>query len=150
MRVNRARLGLAVLMLPMFRNRPFTAVLVALVFAGIAMAGTGLLVTQYLQGVLGFSPVASAVLFAPMGLGVATAGTMAAPGPGPAGGQTTAIAGGLAGSALGSLLLAVAVAAAGAYRRRARNCCTPRGRRSPPACTSPASSPRSSSPGWSC
>jgi hypothetical protein len=31
----------------------------------MAMAGTGLLVTQYLQSVLGFSPVASAVLFAP-------------------------------------------------------------------------------------
>jgi MFS family permease len=31
---------------------------------------------------------------------------------------------------------------------RAPHCCTPRGRRSPPACTSPASSPRLSSPGW--
>jgi DHA2 family multidrug resistance protein-like MFS transporter len=78
------------------------AVLIALVFAGIAMAGTGLLVTQYLQNVLDYSPAASAVLFAPMGLGVA-AGTMASP----------ALAG-----------------------------------RSPPACTSPAASPRSSSPGW--
>jgi DHA2 family multidrug resistance protein-like MFS transporter len=86
-------------------------VLVALVFAGIAMAGTGLLVTQYLQGVLGFSPLASAVLFAPMGLGVA-AGTMTAPALARRAGQTTAIAGGLAASALGSLLLAVAGGAA--------------------------------------
>ena len=54
-------------------NRPFTAVLTVLVFAGIAMAGTGLLVTQYLQNVLGHSPAAPAVLFAPMGPGVAAA-----------------------------------------------------------------------------
>nr|WP_030796218.1 MFS transporter [Streptomyces sp. NRRL S-337] len=92
--------------LRLLRNRPFTAVLVALVFAGLAMAGTGLLVTQYLQSVLGFSPVASALLFAPMGLGVAV-GTMAAPALARRMKQTTAIAGGLAGSALGSLLLVV-------------------------------------------
>jgi DHA2 family multidrug resistance protein-like MFS transporter len=78
------RLETPLLDLRLFRNRPFTAVLVALVFAGIAMAGTGLLVTQYLQSVLGFSPVASAVLFAPMGLGVAV-GTDQFPG---ASGQT--------------------------------------------------------------
>jgi DHA2 family multidrug resistance protein-like MFS transporter len=105
------RLETPLLDLRLFRNRPFTAVLVALVFAGIAMAGTGLLVTQYLQGVLGFSPLASAVLFAPMGLGVA-AGTMTAPALARRAGQTTAIAGGLAASALGSLLLAVAGGAA--------------------------------------
>ncbi|MGP3974011.1 MFS transporter [Streptomyces sp. 8N114] len=98
------RLETPLLDLRLLRNRPFTAVLVALVFAGIAMAGTGLLVTQYLQNVLGFSPVASAVLFAPMGLGVAV-GTMAAPALARRMKQTTAIAGGLVGSALGSLLL---------------------------------------------
>ncbi|WP_031170235.1 MFS transporter [Streptosporangium roseum] len=98
------RLETPLLDLRLLRNRPFTAVLVALAFAGIAMAGTGLLVTQYLQSVLGFSPVASAVLFAPMGLGVAV-GTMAAPALARRMKQTTAIAGGLAGSALGSLLL---------------------------------------------
>ncbi|WP_370972188.1 MFS transporter [Amycolatopsis sp. cg9] len=90
--------------LRLFRNRPFTAVLVALVFAGVAMAGVGLLVTQYLQSVLGYSPLLSAVLFAPMGLGVAV-GTMTAPTlirwlP-----PATAIAGGLLISAAGSLLL---------------------------------------------
>ncbi|WP_214325755.1 MFS transporter [Nonomuraea sediminis] len=98
------RLETPLLDLRLFRNRPFTAVLVALAFAGIAMAGTGLLVTQYLQSVLGFSPFTSALLFAPMGLGTA-AGTMAAPALARRMKQTTAIAGGLAGSALGSLLL---------------------------------------------
>ncbi|WP_433357061.1 MFS transporter [Microtetraspora malaysiensis] len=106
------RLETPLLDLRLFRNRPFTAVLIGLVFAGIAMAGTGLLVTQYLQSVLGFSPVVSAMLFAPMGLGVAV-GTMAAPALSRRMKQTTAIAGGLAGSALGSLLL-VGVDGAGA------------------------------------
>ncbi|SEH03843.1 MFS transporter, DHA2 family, multidrug resistance protein [Nonomuraea solani] len=99
------RLETPLLDLRLFRNRPFTAVLAGLVFAGVAMAGTGLMVTQYLQGVLGYSPVASALLFAPMGLGVA-AGTMTAPALARRMKETTAIAGGLAGSALGSLLLA--------------------------------------------
>jgi MFS transporter, DHA2 family, multidrug resistance protein len=105
------RLEKPLLDLRLFRNRPFTAVIVALVGAGIAMAGTGLMVTQYLQSVLGFSPVASAVLFAPMGLGVA-AGTLAAPALARRMNQTAAIAGGLMGSALGSLLL-VGVGGAG-------------------------------------
>ncbi|GLY80281.1 MFS transporter [Actinoallomurus iriomotensis] len=98
------RMATPLLDLRLFRNRPFTAVLVGLVLAGVAMAGTGLLVTQYLQSVLGFSPFASAVLFAPMGLGVAV-GTMAAPALARRMKQTTAIAGGLVTSALGSLLL---------------------------------------------
>ncbi|MGW5724074.1 MFS transporter [Amycolatopsis sp. NPDC003865] len=91
--------------LRLFRNRPFTAVLVALVFAGVAMAGVGLLVTQYLQSVLGYSPLVSALLFAPMGLGVA-AGTMAAPSLTSRMAPATAIAGGLVVSAAGGLLLA--------------------------------------------
>ncbi|GAA4535300.1 MFS transporter [Amycolatopsis samaneae] len=90
--------------LRLFRNRPFTAVLVALVFAGVAMAGTGLLVTQYLQSVLGYSALASAVLFAPMGVAVA-AGTMAAPMLTGWLKPVTAIAGGLAVSVLGSVAL---------------------------------------------
>ncbi|MET8141329.1 MFS transporter [Sphaerisporangium sp. NPDC005288] len=98
------RLDTPLLDLRLFRNRPFTAVIIALVLAGIAMAGTGLQVTQYLQSVLGFSPFASAVLFAPMGLGVAV-GTMAAPALARRMKQTTAIAGGLVVSALGGLLL---------------------------------------------
>ncbi|MEU6416091.1 MFS transporter [Streptomyces spiralis] len=98
------RLATPLLDLRLLRNRPFTAVLLSLVFAGIAMAGTGLQVTQYLQNVLGHSPAAAAVLFAPMGLGVA-AGTMAAPALARRMKQTTAIAGGLVVSALGGLLL---------------------------------------------
>ncbi|MEV0617474.1 MFS transporter [Nonomuraea sp. NPDC050404] len=101
------RLPEPLLDLRLLRNRPFTAVLIALLLAGIAMAGTGLLVTQYLQSVLGHSPLASAILFAPMGLGVA-AGTLTAPALARRTGRTTAIAGGLTASALGSLLLLTA------------------------------------------
>ncbi|MEA5366469.1 MFS transporter [Amycolatopsis sp., V23-08] len=93
--------------LRLFRNRPFTAVLVALVFAGVAMAGVGLLVTQYLQDVLGYSPLVSALLFAPMGIGVA-AGTTIAPALARRLPPATAIAGGLVVSAAGSLLLVFA------------------------------------------
>ncbi|MFF3068411.1 MFS transporter [Kitasatospora sp. NPDC057904] len=100
------RLEAPLLDLRLLRSRPFTAVLVALVFAGVAMAGTGLLVTQYLQSVLGHSPLASAVLFAPMGLAVAV-GTMASPLLARRVSRSTAIAGGLALSALGGLLLTV-------------------------------------------
>lgn len=100
------RLETPLLDLRLLRSRPFTAVLVALVFAGVAMAGTGLLVTQYLQSVLGHSPLASAVLFAPMGLAVAV-GTMASPLLARRVSRSTAIAGGLALSALGGLLLTV-------------------------------------------
>ncbi|GLY44101.1 MFS transporter [Amycolatopsis sp. NBRC 101858] len=91
--------------LRLFRNRPFTAVLVALVVAGVAMAGVGLLVTQYLQSVLGYSPLASALLFAPMGLGVA-AGTMTAPSLTRRMTPATAITGGLVLSAAGGVFLA--------------------------------------------
>ncbi|MDL4816948.1 MFS transporter [Actinomadura opuntiae] len=98
------RLDDPLLDLRLLRDRGFSAVLVALVFAGVAMAGTGLMVTQYLQSVLGHSPLVSAVLFAPMGLGVA-AGTMAAPALARRVRPATAIASGLAVSALGCLAL---------------------------------------------
>lgn len=107
------RLETPLLDLRLLRDRPLTAVIVGLVFAGVAMAGTGLMVTQYLQSVLGFSPFVSAVLFAPMGLGVA-AGTMAAPMLTQWMKPPTAIAGGLAVSALGGLLL-VGVGVGGGY-----------------------------------
>ncbi|GAA1971110.1 MFS transporter [Amycolatopsis minnesotensis] len=90
--------------LRLLRDRRLTAVLGTLLLAGIAMAGVGFLVTQYLQSVLGFSPTESAIVFAPMGLAVAI-GTMIAPAltnrvrPG------TAIASGLVVSALGGVLL---------------------------------------------
>jgi MFS transporter, DHA2 family, multidrug resistance protein len=98
------RLPAPLLDLRLLRSRPFTAVLIALVFSGLAMAGTGLLVTQYLQGVLGHTPMTAAILFAPMGLGVAL-GTMTAPVLTRRMRQPTAIAAGLAVSAVGGLLL---------------------------------------------
>ncbi|BCJ38533.1 MFS transporter [Actinocatenispora thailandica] len=98
------RLRTPLLDLRLLRTGPFTAVILGLLFAGVAMAGTGLLVTQYLQGVLGFSPAAAAVLCAPMGVGCAV-GTITAPALTRRLPQPTAIAAGLAGSALGSLLL---------------------------------------------
>ncbi|WP_202818154.1 MFS transporter [Actinopolymorpha cephalotaxi] len=98
------RLESPLLDLRLLRNRPLTAALVALVFAGVAMAGTGLAVTQYLQSVLGLSPLASAVSFAPMGLAVAI-GTLAAPALTRRVSRTSAIAGGLVVSASGALLL---------------------------------------------
>ncbi|MFI9816800.1 MFS transporter [Saccharothrix variisporea] len=98
------RLETPLLDLRLLRHRQFTAVLVALVSAGVAMAGTGLMVTQYLQGVLGYSPFATAVLFAPMGLGVAV-GTITAPATARRVPAPTAIAGGLVVSAVGSLVV---------------------------------------------
>jgi DHA2 family multidrug resistance protein-like MFS transporter len=101
------KLETPLLNLRLLANRPFTAVLVALVFAGIAMAGVGLLVTQYLQSVLGFTPLGSAVLFAPMGLGVAI-GTMTAPALARRMKPATAIGGGLVVSVLGCVPLSLA------------------------------------------
>jgi MFS transporter, DHA2 family, multidrug resistance protein len=98
--------------LRLLRNGPFASVLGSLVLAGIAMAGTGLLVTQYLQSVLGYSALESAILFAPMGLGVA-AGTMFAPALARRVGQSIAIAGGMVLSILGSLALTFADATHG-------------------------------------
>lgn len=106
------RLAEPLLNLRLLANRPFAAVLVALVFAGIAMAGVGLMVTQYLQSVLGYSPLVSAVLFAPTGLGVAV-GTMTAPALVRRLPATAAIAGGLVLSAVGSVCLTVVDSVAG-------------------------------------
>jgi DHA2 family multidrug resistance protein-like MFS transporter len=105
------RLATPLLDLRLLRNAPLTAVIVGLLLAGVAMAGTGLLVTQYLQGVLGFSPAAAAVLCAPMGIGCAV-GTMAAPALTRRRPKPVAIAAGLGVSALGSLLLVGAPGAA--------------------------------------
>ncbi|MFC6930106.1 MFS transporter [Actinomadura yumaensis] len=92
-------------------RRPVAMVLAALTLAGVAMAGTGLMVTQYLQSVLGYSPMESALWFAPMGLGVA-AGTMLTPAVTRRIPPRAAIAGGLAVSAAGAALVAGAGAGA--------------------------------------
>ncbi|MER6945805.1 MFS transporter [Nonomuraea sp. NPDC000554] len=99
------RLDHPLLNLRLFAQRPFTLVLTALMLAGVAMAGTGLLVTQYLQTVLGYAPAQSALWFAPMGLAVAL-GTLLTPALTRLITPKTAIAGGLALSAVGAALLA--------------------------------------------
>jgi DHA2 family multidrug resistance protein-like MFS transporter len=106
------RLEAPLLNLRLLRSRPFTTVLASLLLAGVALAGTGLLVTQYLQSVLGYSPLASALLFTPMGLGIA-GGTMTAPALARRARPATAITGGLALSVLGCLLLTLAGPAGG-------------------------------------
>jgi DHA2 family multidrug resistance protein-like MFS transporter len=77
------------------------------------MAGVGMLITQYLQAVLGYSPVAAAVWFAPMGFGVA-AGTMLTPAVVRHVPPKVAISGGLALAAAGSALLVLVPSEAGA------------------------------------
>ncbi|GAA1291093.1 MFS transporter [Pseudonocardia aurantiaca] len=90
--------------LGLFRLSRVSIVLGALVGAGIAMAGVGMQVTQYLQSVLGYPPVAAAAWFAPMGLGVA-AGTMLTPALVRRVAAPAAVSGGLVVAALGSALL---------------------------------------------
>lgn len=72
------RLERPLLDLGLLRVARVRVILGALVGAGTAMAGVGLLVTQYLQVVLGLAPLAAALWFAPMGLGVAV-GTLLTP-----------------------------------------------------------------------
>ncbi|MGW2215830.1 MFS transporter [Nonomuraea sp. NPDC001684] len=95
--------------LRLFAQRPLTLILTALVLAGIAMAGTGLLVTQYLQSVLGYTPAQSALWFAPMGLGVAL-GTTLTPALTRRVAPRAAVMGGLTLSAAGAALLTQAEA----------------------------------------
>jgi DHA2 family multidrug resistance protein-like MFS transporter len=101
------RLDDPLLNLRLLRSGAFTAVLAGLLFAGVALAGTGLVVTQYLQSVLGHSPLSSAVLFTPMGLGIAL-GTVTAPALARRARPAAVICGGLAVSAAGGLLLTLA------------------------------------------
>ncbi|WP_214409602.1 MFS transporter [Sphaerisporangium fuscum] len=100
------RLDDPLLNLRLFTRRSFTLVLAALALAGVAMAGAGLLVTQYLQTVLGYPPAQAALWFAPMGLAVA-AGTLLTPALTRSVAPRTAIAGGLALSTAGAALLAL-------------------------------------------
>jgi MFS transporter, DHA2 family, multidrug resistance protein len=84
---------------------PAVSVTVAsLVLAAVALAGTGLWATQYLQTALGLSPLVAAVAFAPMALGAA-AGTSLAPALSHRIPARTLVPAGLALSALGELLL---------------------------------------------
>jgi MFS transporter, DHA2 family, multidrug resistance protein len=99
------RLTHPLLDLTLFRRRTVTAVLIALLLAGSALAGGGLVVTQYLQSVLGYPPARAAILFAPMALALAVS-TMLAPVLARRVRPGTAIAAGLAVAAAGFVLLA--------------------------------------------
>ncbi|TQN28795.1 DHA2 family multidrug resistance protein-like MFS transporter [Haloactinospora alba] len=52
--------------------------LTALILAGVVLAGTGFWATQYLQSDAGLTPLAAAVAFVPMGIGVAVGTQIAA------------------------------------------------------------------------
>lgn len=90
--------------LRLFANSSFTLILTALALAGMVLAGTALTVTQLLQTVLGYSPLASAVWFIPMGLFMAV-GTMSTPALTRMIKPRTAIIGGMLLSAIGAALL---------------------------------------------
>ncbi len=104
--VRQLRLDDPLLDLRLLGGGSFRLILLALTLAGVVMAGTGLLVTQYLQSVLGHSPVSAALWFAPMGLAVAL-GTTLSPAIARRVEPVTAIAAGLALSAIGAAMLAL-------------------------------------------
>lgn len=62
----------------LFKQRAFRGVVPAMMVASAALAGTGLMTTQYIQSVLGLSPAQSGLWQAPTGLGIAL-GTLLAP-----------------------------------------------------------------------
>jgi Arabinose efflux permease len=64
--------------LRLLRRPPVGVTVASLVLAAIGLAGTGLWATQYLQTTAGLAPLAAAVTFAPMALGIAV-GTSLAP-----------------------------------------------------------------------
>lgn len=76
----RRQLGLAdpLLDLRLFGQRTLSVTLTAMMLTGAVMAGTTLLLTQYVQDVLGYSPAASGGLLSPAGLAIA-AGSMLSP-----------------------------------------------------------------------
>ncbi|MFH9862930.1 MFS transporter [Streptomyces sp. NPDC017202] len=92
--------------LRLFANSSFTLILTALALAGMVLAGTALVVTQQLQTVLGYSALASALWFMPMGLFMAV-GTMSTPALTRVITPRTAIIGGMFLSAAGAAVLTV-------------------------------------------
>lgn len=90
--------------LGLLRVPAVSATVASLVLAAVALAGTGLWASQYLQTALGLSPLMAAAAFAPMGLGIA-AGTSLAPTLANRVPARLLVPGGLALSALGELLL---------------------------------------------
>ncbi|WP_167007321.1 MFS transporter [Mumia sp. ZJ430] len=72
------RLAVPFLDLDLLRERVIVVSVTSLTLVAVVLAGTGFWVTQYLQSVVGLSPLAAAVVFMPMGLGIG-AGSYAAP-----------------------------------------------------------------------
>jgi DHA2 family multidrug resistance protein-like MFS transporter len=91
--------------LGLFGQRTLSVTLTAMLLASSAMAGTFMLIGQYVQGVLGFSAAESGLLLAPTGLAIA-AGSMLAPTLVKRMRPTTAMTGGLVLAALGFLMVA--------------------------------------------
>ena len=91
--------------LRLLRRPALAIVLASLLLSGILLAGVGLLVTQYLQSVLGYTPAEAAWLFTPMGLAMAT-GTLLAPRLVRSVGRTPLISGGMLLSACGAAMVA--------------------------------------------
>ncbi len=94
--------------LNLFRNRLFTVTVTSLVFTSIGLAGTFLLVSQYVQSALGLSPSQTGIWLAPAGLGIAV-GTFGAPIFLKYMSMRTAIVGGLVIAVLGFVLITSAV-----------------------------------------
>ncbi|WP_262852309.1 MFS transporter [Mumia quercus] len=72
------RLTVPFLDLALLRERVVVVSVASLALVAVVLAGTGFWVTQYLQSVVGLSPLAAAVAFMPMGLGIG-AGSYLAP-----------------------------------------------------------------------
>lgn len=103
------RLESPLLNLNLFRNRLFSVTVTSLVFISLAMAGTFLLVSQYIQSVLGLTTTETGIWLAPAGLGIAV-GTFIAPMLAQKLGMRTAIVGGLVVAAGGFLIITAAAA----------------------------------------
>ncbi|KOX03156.1 MULTISPECIES: MFS transporter [Micromonospora] len=106
------RLESPLLDLSLFQNRSFTVLLSAMLFTGAAMAGLGLLSSQYVQSVAGLTPGESGLSLAPMGISIAV-GTMLAPVLVRRIKQGTVISVGLAMSTLGFVLMTLVDATGG-------------------------------------
>ncbi|MEU6699142.1 MFS transporter [Pseudonocardia sp. NPDC046786] len=101
-----SRLPDPLLDLELFRDRRFGTSVGMVLVIGIAVVGSFYLFTQYLQWVLGLSPLAAGLWTVPY-IVLNIAGALAAPALVPRFGQVTVIAGGLAVTAAGMWLVAI-------------------------------------------
>jgi DHA2 family multidrug resistance protein-like MFS transporter len=100
------RLEHPLLDLRLFRNRVFGATLASMLAAAAAMAGSFLLISQYVQSVLGLTPAQAGLWLLPTGLAIAL-GSQLAPVLSKRMRPATAISSGLAFGAVGFLLIAL-------------------------------------------